>query len=220
MYWPPFSRMPGGIALDVAGIERRLVERRREQQHQPVVAAHQIFVDRRHGARGAGRVGGAGDHAPGLRDRIDAAFAVRGRAERRAVVEIGAAIPVAVPAVALQRLLQRRRVRRQSRARARVAALLGERREARQRGMQEPAEPDAFALAAFADPVHAVVPVAGAHQRQAVAPSGEAVVERRAQCSNKRGRSCRRPSAGRRRRARRRAAPALRETAPSRPARR
>ena len=34
--------------------------------------------------------------------------------------------------------------------------------------MQEPAEPDALAPAALADPVHAVVPVAGADQRQAV----------------------------------------------------
>ena len=68
------------IALDVAGIVRRLVERRREQQRQSVVAADQMFVDRGHGARGARRIGRAGNHAPGLRDRIDAAFAVRGRA--------------------------------------------------------------------------------------------------------------------------------------------
>ena len=30
----------GRIALDVAGIERRLVERRREQQRQPIAAMH------------------------------------------------------------------------------------------------------------------------------------------------------------------------------------
>ena len=42
------------------------------------------------------------------------------------------------------------------------------RREGVQRGVQEPAEPDAFAAAVFADAIHAVVPVAGADQRQAV----------------------------------------------------
>ncbi len=43
---------------------------------------------------------------------------------------------------------------------------------------EQPAEPDALALAALADPVHAVVPVAGADQRQAMgAGQGEALVE-------------------------------------------
>ena len=43
--------------------------------------------------------------------------------------------------------------------------------------MQKPAEPDALALAMFADPVHAVVPVAGADQRRAVGPKCEASVK-------------------------------------------
>ena len=34
VYWPPFSRTPGHVALDVAGIEVRFVERRIEQQDQ------------------------------------------------------------------------------------------------------------------------------------------------------------------------------------------
>ncbi len=95
----------GQVALDVAGIERRVVERRREEQDQPVAAAHQELVDRRHGARRARRVGGARDHRPGLGDRVDPALVVRGRAERRAVVEVGAPVPVAVPGLALERRL-------------------------------------------------------------------------------------------------------------------
>jgi len=43
--------------------------------------------------------------------------------------------------------------------------------------MDEPAQPDAFAAARFAHHVHAVVPVAGAHQRQAVRAGGKAEIE-------------------------------------------
>jgi hypothetical protein len=37
----------GRIALD-SGIERGLVERRREQQRQPIATVHQLAVERRH----------------------------------------------------------------------------------------------------------------------------------------------------------------------------
>ena len=43
---------------------------------------------------------------------------------------------------------------------------------------QEKRQPDAFALAADADQVHAVVPIAAAHQRQAVLAETQAVVDR------------------------------------------
>ena len=87
---------------------------------------------------------------------------------------------------ALERLPQRvacarasaRRVRARRRAPRRSAAKPGE------RGVQEPAEPDALALAAAPDAVHAVVPVARAHQRQAVRADREAASSARAQCSN------------------------------------
>ena len=49
-----------------------------------------------------------------------------------------------------------------------VALRLGDRREVAERLQQEPAEPDALALALLADAVHAVVPVAAEDQRQAV----------------------------------------------------
>ena len=50
--------------------------------------------------------------------------------------------------------------------------------------VQEEAEPDAFALPLLADAVHAVVPVAGAHQRQAVlAEQSAAASSARTQCS-------------------------------------
>ena len=43
---------------------------------------------------------------------------------------------------------------------------------------QEPAHPDAFALPAGADFVHAVVPIAAAHQRQAMRAEAQAVLDR------------------------------------------
>ena len=58
-----------------------------------------------------------------------------------------------------------------------VAASFRQRRERLECRVQEPAEPDALPLAVLADPVHAVVPVAGADQRQAVRADGETPVE-------------------------------------------
>src|SRR5665213_444707 len=85
------------IALDVSGVERRQIEWWGEEQDQPVIAANEVLIDRRHGLRGVDRIAGAGDHAPRLCDRIDAAFGIQARAERGSVVEIGPAIPLAVP---------------------------------------------------------------------------------------------------------------------------
>jgi hypothetical protein len=50
-----------------------------------------------HGTPGALRLPRPGEHAPGLRDRVDAAFLAGGRAERRAVVELAPPVPAAVP---------------------------------------------------------------------------------------------------------------------------
>src|SRR2546427_11571680 len=60
-----------------------------------------------HRAPPAGRLDGAGEHAPRLHDRVDAAGIVALGAEGRAVVEVRAAVPVAVPALALDRQPQR-----------------------------------------------------------------------------------------------------------------
>ena len=139
----------GRIALDVARVERRAVEGRREEQR-PV---------RRRGGRGArrpppsrarARAGSAAPEItrPRLRDRVDPALVARRRAERRAVVEVAAPVPVAVPGVALERL---RAARRRAAARPPRAPLRRAPRpagaKADERGVQEPAEPDALALA-------------------------------------------------------------------------
>src|ERR1043165_10009632 len=46
---------------------------------------------------------------------------------------------------------------------------------------QKPTEPDAFATAPFADAIHSIIPVAGAHKGKAMLAGGQALVER--QCA-------------------------------------
>ena len=68
---------------------------------------------------------------------------------------------------------------RQRSARGLLAARFRERREGRQRRVQEPAQPDALAPALVTDPVHPVVPVARPDERQPVRAEREAPVDRR-----------------------------------------
>ena len=91
----------GDVALDVAGVLRHVVERRREQRDEAVFSANELLLDRVERGRGALGVASARDGRPRLRDRVDAALLGVVRAERRAVVEVGAAVPRAVPAVLL-----------------------------------------------------------------------------------------------------------------------
>src|SRR5262245_9683882 len=53
--------------------------------------------------------------------------------------------------------------------------------------MEKPAEPDALAHTLGADPIHPVVPVAGAHERKAVTSDREAPVERASAVLEERG---------------------------------
>ena len=94
------------------------------------------------------------------------------RAQRRAVVEPGAAVPVAVPGLALER--QRAGLRRWDAPRApRCARRRAPRRRARTAADLAIRNQPSQTLSPWpllADPVHAVIPVAAADQRQAVAP--------------------------------------------------
>jgi len=44
--------------------------------------------------------------------------------------------------------------------------------------VQEEGEPDALALAFIADEIHSIVPVAGAHERQAVLAEPQSILDR------------------------------------------
>ncbi len=59
----------------------------------------------------------------------------------------------------------------------RAALRVGDAGKFRESPAQEPCEPDAFAFPLAADAVHAVVPVAGPHQRKAVSARGEASLD-------------------------------------------
>ena len=124
------------------------------------------------------RRGRARDHRPGLRDGVDAALVVRRRAERRAVVVVGAAVPAAVPARGLERVAQRGLVVTLPRQPDVVATALAQRGEVLEDAVEEEADPDALTASLATDAVHAVVPVARAHERQPVRAARHAVVER------------------------------------------
>jgi hypothetical protein len=91
----------GRGSLDVSGIERGLIERRREEEDESIITPDEVSIHRRHGLGSARRIRGRRDHRPRLCDRIDAAFAACCRAERCAVIEVATPVPVAIPGVAL-----------------------------------------------------------------------------------------------------------------------
>src|SRR5205085_6720472 len=67
------------ISFDVAGIERALIKWRREKNHESVASPDKIFFDSRHCTRGAMPLSRAGDNAPGLHNRINAALFILSR---------------------------------------------------------------------------------------------------------------------------------------------
>src|SRR4029079_14803508 len=89
----------GHVTLDVARMLIRSIERRRQQQDERVLAPDKTSIHRVHGSARPARVADPGQHRPALRDRVDLAFRIAGRTERRAVVEVGASIPRAVPGI-------------------------------------------------------------------------------------------------------------------------
>ncbi len=174
---PAVLAHPRQVALDVAGVVRRAVERRREQADEAVARRDQLplhGVERRGGPR---RRGGARDDGPRLRQGVDAALLAGVGAERRAVVVPAAQVPAAVPGVRLERRAVGVARRAVAGGPAGVAAPLAQRREGVQHGVQEEAHPDALAAPLAADAVHAVVPVARAEQGQPVRPGRQPAVE-------------------------------------------
>src|SRR6188768_730242 len=89
------------VALDVAGIKRRLIKRWSEQQHQTSVVQDQAVPNGFYCRSNPLRLSLRHD-CPGLRNRVDLAFLIAGGTQRFAIVEEGAAIPAAVPGFALQ----------------------------------------------------------------------------------------------------------------------
>src|SRR4029077_14081022 len=116
-------------------------------------------------------VAGAGDDAPALSDRVDPALVARRGAERRPIVKAGPPVPFAVPPVRFHGGDISVRPRPEPGG-FRVSPGLRVLAEGAQRRDKEPRQPDAFAAPLDADPVHSVVPVALADQREALGPRG------------------------------------------------
>ena len=119
---------------------------------------------------------------------FDLAFIVRRRSQSRAVIEPAATIPAAIPSLPLERSFECCGMRTPGDTAADFSSCLCDRSKRIQGREQEPAQPDTFALSSFADTIHAVIPVAGADQRQSVHAQFEAVVKRASamleQCSD------------------------------------
>ena len=156
-----------GVTLDVTRVEGRAIERRREQQGKTGVGAHEALRHRGHRSARPNGVGCARKDRPGLRDAVDLAFIRAFRAEQAAVVKGAAPVPFAIPAVLLDGLLDRSCVGPPAHGTGRVAGvgIGGHQVDGRD---QKPAQPDAGPPAAFAHPVHPVVPVAGSDQGHAI----------------------------------------------------
>src|ERR1700735_95094 len=86
-------------------------------------------------------------------------------------------MPISIPGLLLEGRLQMVGMRPPSHGALRLTPRVGKAGEGPERHMQKPAEPHALALPAFADAVHAVVPVARAHQRQPMSAEAETGVE-------------------------------------------
>src|SRR5690606_15919281 len=118
---------------------------------------------------------------------VDAAFGGLGRAQWRAVVEEGAAIPFAVPAFGLAGCGQSFPMRLPSHGALAIATVLCKWRELLQRRDEKPGQPDTFAAALMPDAVHAIVPVAASHEWEVMRARCEADVQRPGAVLVKRG---------------------------------
>ena len=152
------------IGRDVARIEVRAVEGRREQLDDPQLLVHKLMPRGVHGRPAARRIQ-SGQHRPGLGDGVDAAAAGFVASKGAPIVRIGPQIPLAVPALGLHcgahALVQR----------CEPCAIRGVRRNPgviRRADRQKLAQPHALAPALRAHAVHSVVPVAASHLAQAV----------------------------------------------------
>ncbi len=124
------------------------------------------------------RICGARQDCPRLGDRIDAALAVAGRAQGSTIIKIAPAVPVAVPPSTLERLTQRFTMGEPASLALRVTSPLCDRSKLHERGGQKPSKPDTLAPTGRTDEVHAIVPVAAAHQGEPMGADAEARVQR------------------------------------------
>ena len=101
-------------------------------------------------------------------NRINLTLGIDRRAERRAVVEICAAIPLTVPTVLLDVQSQPGRLVLAKFGEWYVAVHARDIGESHEHFIKEESQPDAFAFTVLTHEVHTVIPVTGAHEWKAV----------------------------------------------------
>ena len=111
-----------------------------------------------------------------MRNQVNSGFRVVRGAERLAVVKKGTFEPLAIPGGPAQGVFPAKGGLLPALGARTVTTLMGQRRKVGHQLTQEPTQPDRFALSFNAYPVHAIVPVAAAHQRQSVAADPKAAV--------------------------------------------
>ena len=131
-----------------------------------VIPPHQPLGDGLHRLRSPLLVARAGEHGPRLGQGSNLAFVAFRRPQGRAVVVVRAAVPFPIPGALFQRVLQGAGPLPVGVRLLPVPPPLAKGSETSQRSMKEPPQPDALAPAPDAHPVHAVVPIPAAHQRQ------------------------------------------------------
>src|SRR5436309_13913700 len=120
-----------------------------------------------HGALGAAGLCCLGEHRPGLCQRIELALLVLHGPDRRSIVEIGAAIPLAIPCE-FQHAGQPSRLVAIHASEIASPATLADGGELVQHRHEKPSEPDAFAAAGVSDEIYPVVSVARSDERESV----------------------------------------------------
>src|SRR5574341_496718 len=139
-----------------------------------MVPANEAFIHRFHRHARALDIARPGEDGPALRNRINLSFGVSRRSQRRAIVEVGAAVPLAIPAILLDILAHVSRLPPATFGEGYVTVPVGNLSEPHEDFIQEKPQPDTFACAVLPHNVHAVVPVTGADERQAVLTKSEA----------------------------------------------
>ena len=168
---------PRQIALDVARVVRCPIEWRCQQSDQAGWLVDEVVLHRIQGLHGARRRRHTRHHRPRLRDGIDPALIARRRANRRAIVVVGAAIPLTIPPGGIERGVECAHSRLIALDARQIATLQDGGKESIEDGIKKESHPDTLAAPEPADAVHPVVPVSGADQRQPVDPAPERPVD-------------------------------------------
>src|SRR5208283_4597874 len=109
-------------------------------------------------------------------------------AKRFAIVEVGAAVPLAIPGVLLDVLLQLPGLGEAAFGKSGIAVGAGQLSKLGEHVVKKKSQPDTFTASLVSHPIHAVIPVTATHQRQTVFAEFQSVLDGARAMLVKRGR--------------------------------